>query len=98
MKPIDRIIVQPELDNSIRQEVVEWCDSTFYTHPDSDWRWNITSNYERSYQATFDVMFKNMRDAQWFILRWGGVISEIIYEDVPEQYFVEDKIFSELFE
>jgi hypothetical protein len=101
MKPIKEITVHPNLGNDVRQEVLAWCRETFndeYAESEEDYRWMVTSNYTRSYDGTFDILFKTTADAHWFILRWGGDIVNIEYEDVPEQYVVPDKIYNALFE
>lgn len=101
MKPIKQITVHPYLGNETRTEVLEWCRTIFndeFAESEEEYRWVITSNYERSYEGTFDVLFKDIKDAEWFILRWGGDIVSIEYEDVPEQYFVEDNLYKSLFE
>jgi hypothetical protein len=98
MKPIKQITVQPSITNDIRQEVRDWCDMTFNHHDNESSDWCMTSNYDRGHEATFDVLFKQLKHAEWFILRWGGVISNIEYEDVPEQYVVSKKVLDTLFE
>jgi hypothetical protein len=98
MKPIKWITVHPELDNTVRQEVKYWCEKTFHSSDNDYPEWYMTSNYDRTYNGTFDMRFKHLKYAEWFILRWGGNIVEIEYEDVPEQYFVREDIFKTLFE
>jgi hypothetical protein len=121
MKPIKSITVHPELNNSVRTDVAEWCTTAFrevYDRSDAQppaaydykpspqevsneheegWRWYITSNYTRSADGTFDVAFKHMKDAHWFIIRWGGNVVEVTYEDVPEIYQVNTTHFDRLF-
>jgi hypothetical protein len=100
MKPIKEITVHPGLGNDLRDEVIDWCRSTFvddYGLAESDFRWWTTSNYNRSYEGTFDVFFKDLKDAHWFIIRWGGEVVNVQYEDVPEQYVVLDEIYNSLF-
>jgi hypothetical protein len=101
MKPIKEITVHPYLGNDVRPEVLDWCLATFndqYAQSEGDYRWRSTSNYNRSYDGTFDIMFKTTEDAHWFILRWGGDVVNIEYEEVPEQYVVRDDVYNVLFE
>jgi hypothetical protein len=98
MKPIKWITVQPNIGNDIRQEVKDWCSATFNEYDNEASQWFMTSNYTRSHEASFDLLFRHLKHAEWFILRWGGVISNIEYEDVPEQYVVSKKVLDVLFE
>lgn len=98
MKPIKWITVQPNIGNDIRQEVKDWCSTTFHDHNNERCEWFMTSNYTRGHEASFDMLFKRLDHAQWFILRWGGCISSIEYEDVPEQYVVSKAVLENLFE
>jgi hypothetical protein len=84
-KTIKQVIVYPEIDNDKRQNVMEWCAEIFgdrrKTHIDhNQWIWGMRSNYDRSKYASFDMYFKDDRNASIFILRWGGV-AKYIYED-----------------
>jgi hypothetical protein len=98
MKPIKWITVQPNIGNDVRQKVRDWCDTTFNHHDNESSNWFMTSNYTRGHDASFDMLFKEFKHAEWFILRWGGVISSIEYEDVPEQYVVSKHVLDTLFE
>ena len=101
MKPIKEITIHPGLGNDVREEVIDWCRETFndeYADTEEEFRWRTTSNYERSYEGSFDVFFKDLKDAHWFILRWGGEVVHIEYQNVPEQYVIIDKIYNSLFE
>jgi hypothetical protein len=94
MKTITKATVQAPLKNEIRKEVKEWCEKNFGVQ-DDDYRWCITSNYARDEDGDFDVIFWNMNDAHWFILKWGGVLADVEYE---ETFAVCDEVFDNLFE
>jgi hypothetical protein len=101
MKPIKSVIVHPYIGNDQRSDVIDWCYKSFndsYALDENDFRWFSRSNYERSHEGTFDVYFKSLADAEWFILRWGGNIVGIEYEDVPEKFVVREDVFKTLFE
>lgn len=98
MKPIKWVTVQPNLGNDVRQAVKDWCSTTFHSYDNEYREWHITSNYTREEEASFDLLFKRLSHAEWFILRWGGCISNIEYEDVPEQYVVSEQVLDALFE
>jgi hypothetical protein len=72
MESTEWITVQPNIGNDVRQEVSDWCYTTFKNRSNGDRNWFMTSNYTRELSATFDVVFKYLKDAEWFILRWGG--------------------------
>jgi hypothetical protein len=84
MKIVKEITIHPELGNDIRLEVVDWCIAQFgdpiVQVVDHDW-W-INSNYERSYDGTFDITFTDLKSAEFFILRWGGVVVDTKYDEV----------------
>jgi len=84
MKHILSIKVQPRLNNNQRVEVIKWCTKQFGPRHGKDEEtpgWCITSNYERERDADFDVIFYNTKHAEWFILKWGGVISDVVYSE-----------------
>jgi hypothetical protein len=93
MKIIKEITVQPLLSNIFRNDVIAWCKETF---GDGDYRtWCVTSNYTRDLEAEFDVIFTDEKHAMLFVLKWGGVYSNIVSE---HSYEVDKETFSQLFE
>lgn len=95
MKKIIKIVIHPHIGNDSRAEVISWCNNQYGDlHDQDEYRWTTTSNYERSKDGTFDVVFYNEKDAHWFLLRWGGEIVEI---DAEYVYGVSDEQFNTLF-
>jgi hypothetical protein len=93
MKIIKEITIQPLLGNTVINEVIAWCKTTF---GDGDFRtWRITSNYTRELEAEFDVVFTDEKHAMLFVLRWGGVYSKVVTEEVPG---IDNETFNRLFE
>ena len=97
MQKILSVTVQPELTNNFRPEVSAWCSETFGSKDNDYVSWYITSNYTRGYDAEFDVVFERLQDAQWFIIKWGGVVSNIEYDGI-EVYQIKEEVFNTLFE
>ena len=94
MNIVTEILIHPYIGNDKRPEVVDWCTKQFGAANSEEWRWGSTSNYVRSYEGTFDIFFKNLKDAQWFLLKWGG---DIIYTKT-EGSTVDPEVFQNLFE
>jgi hypothetical protein len=94
MKTVTEILIHPYIGNDNRPEVVDWCTKQFGVVNSEQRRWVSTSNYTRSKEGTFDVFFKNLKDAQWFLLKWGG---DIIYTKT-EGSEVDPEVFQRLFE
>jgi hypothetical protein len=94
MKTINKILIHPKIGNDKRSDVIDWCTKQFGISNRKEWRWGTMSNYTRSNTGTFDIIFKNIKDAQWFLLKLGG---DIIYKDV-EGSEVDPEIFQNLFE
>jgi hypothetical protein len=95
MKNIKKLVVHPELGNDIRQEVVAWCTQQWGDYREEDSVWWTTSNYTRSYNGTFDMIFNDVKSAEFFILRWGGQIVDIEYE---ENFAPDPVVLNTLFE
>jgi len=97
MKYIKQLTVHPELDNTVRQEVVDWCIKQWgdYHEHETDCGWWITSNYDRSFTGTFDVIFTDIKAAEFFILRWGGQVVEYEYEErfAPSQTVLDNLFY-----
>jgi hypothetical protein len=98
MKIVKEVAVHPYIGNDKRQEVINWCNTQFGEYHETaegeQWRWYPTSNYTRSKEGTFDVIFRKIEDAEWFLLRWGG---DVVYTDV-EGSEVDAEVFKNLFE
>lgn len=94
MKIINYILIHPHISNLRRTEVLNWCMKEFGEYNNDIWRWNITSNYDRSDDGTFDIYFKNRVDAQWFLIRFGGEVIEINYDGTD----IEQETFNTLFD
>ena len=98
MKQILSLRVQPRLNNNQRVEVVKWCTKQFGPKHGKDGEtpvWLITSNYTRELDAEFDVIFNNVKNAEWFILKWGGVISNVVYSE--ETFAPDPEVLNRLF-
>jgi hypothetical protein len=84
MKIVKQVTIHPELGNDVRQEVIDWCIKQFGDPivQEVEYDWWINSNYERSNEGTFDITFTSLKSAEFFILRWGGVIVDTKYNEV----------------
>ena len=83
MKTISKFIVHPEIGNERRAEVYKWCTDQwgdYHEYEGDDWKWFPTSNYERSYDGSFDIHFQDIRLAHLFIIAWGGYVAETVTE------------------
>lgn len=94
MKHIKKLKVHPGLGNDLRQEVIEWCSKQWGEYNNEDSFWGPTSNYERSEHGTFDVIFTDLKAAQIFLLRWGGQVVDVEYE---ETFAPDQEVLSKLF-
>jgi hypothetical protein len=94
MKHIKKLTVHPELGNDVRHEVSDWCTKQWGLYREEGAVWYITSNYDRSVSGTFDVIFTDVKAAEFFILRWGGGVFDVEYEEycVPDPEVL-DRLF-----
>lgn len=95
MKTIKRLTVHPELGNDVRKEVMDWCTKHWGEYNTEESVWMPTSNYKRSYNGTFDVIFNDVKAAEFFILRWGGQLYDVEYD---ETFAPDPVILNSLFE
>lgn len=90
MKIIDTIVVHSKRENEDRLEITNWCIQTFGNEG-----WWINSDYRE--EGCFKITFTSSKDAEFYIMRWGGMILEIIYKS--EQVLqVDEEVFARLFE
>lgn len=80
MKQIKQLTVHPGLGNDLRMEVIDWCVKCWGDYHDEDSKWWTTSNYNRTDNGTFDVIFNDVKLAEIFILRWNGTVCDIEYD------------------
>jgi hypothetical protein len=98
MIKIKQLTVHPNLGNDVRYEVIEWCNKQwgdYHLFEGDEWTWFTTSNYDRGAESgTFDVIFKDVKAANLFLLRWGGQVFDVEYEEcfVPDPEVL-DKLF-----
>lgn len=90
MKIINSIVVHSKRENEDRLEITNWCKQTF---GNNDWWMN--SDYRE--EGCFKLTFTNPKDAEFYILKWGGMILEIIYDPV-QVLQVDEENFNKLFE
>jgi hypothetical protein len=97
MKHIKKLTVHPELGNDMRRAVIDWCIKQWgdYYDTEAEHVWWITSNYDRSLNGTFDIVFNDVKAAEFFILRWGGNVFDVEYE---EYYVPDPEVLDRLFE
>ena len=63
------IVIQSNLDNSVRDEVTTWCTETFTDNP-----WRLFSDYRDD--SDFSVKLYSSKDANFYMLKWGGTVIE----------------------
>ena len=63
------IIVQSNLDNNVRDDVKKWCSETFSANS-----WRMFSDYRDA--SDFSVKFNNSKDANFYMIKWGGTVIE----------------------
>lgn len=96
MKKFKNCKIFPNIGNDRRQEVMDWCENIYGKMNADVPRWMSKSNYTYplSYAGTFDIWFYDQKDANWFLLRWGGTIVETVYDE----WYTSDEVVNTLFD
>ena len=89
---MSRVVIHSCKENDERQQVLDWCESAF---GNGGGKWYSRSNYRD--EGTFELIFSDQAAANLYMLRWGGKILDIEYQE-NFQLKVDPEAFEQLFE